>query len=106
MERWWHSSYDCIYHIVLVPKYRKQNLYTLHCKKVWKILRILSERLWCEILEWNLQKDHLHIVLRIPPKFCVAKVIWQLKWKTAIILHFEIKRKPWRKRVFGQGDTL
>lgn len=93
MNKWWHSSYDCIYHLVLVPKYRKQHLYTLHCKDVWKILRMLSERIWCEIIEWNLQKDHIHIVIKIPPKFSVSKVIWQLKWKTAIILH----NKFWNK---------
>ena len=94
MKRTGHTSYDCIYHIVLVPKYRKQYLYTLKCKQVWKILRILSERLWTEILEWNLQSDHIHIVIKIPPKFSVSRVIWELKWKTAIMLH----NKYWNKK--------
>ena len=94
MENQWHSSYDCIYHIVIVPKYRKQELYTLHRKEVWKILRTLSERLDCEILEWNLQRDHIHMVIKIAPKYSVAKIIWQLKWKTAIMLH----NKYWNKK--------
>jgi putative transposase len=93
MEKWWHTSYDCIYHIVLVPKYRKQYLYTVHCKHVWKLLRVLSTRLWCEIVEWNLQRDHIHMVMKIPPKFSVSKVIWELKWKTAILLHNEFWNK-------------
>lgn len=89
MERLWHSSYECIYHLVLVPKYRKSYLYQQCYRKVWKNLRILSERIWCKILEWNLQKDHIHMVIQIPPKFSVSKVVWQLKGKTAIMLHNE-----------------
>jgi len=89
MDTGWHTSYECIYHLVLVPKYRKNYLYKQCCKQVWKNLRILSERIWCEILEWNLQSDHIHMVIKIPPKFSVSKVVWQLKWKTAIMLHNE-----------------
>ncbi len=93
MEKLSHTSYECIYHIVLVPKYRKSYLYSKYCRKVWKILRMLSERLWCEILEWNLQKDHIHMVIKIPPKYSVSQIIWQLKWKTAIMLHNEYWNK-------------
>ena len=93
MEKWSHTSYDCIYHIVLVPKYRKQILYTKHFKRVWELLRMLSKRIWCEILEWNLQKDHIHMVIKIPPRFSVSKVIWQLKWKIVILLHNEFWNK-------------
>lgn len=93
MERWSHTSYECIYHIVLVPKYRRSYLYQTHCKTVWKYLRIISERIWCEILEWNLQKDHVHIVMKIAPKFSVPKVVWELKWKTAILLFNEFWNK-------------
>ena len=93
MERWSHTSYDCIYHIVLVPKYRKSILYRKHSKTVWKNLRTISERIGCEILEWNLQNDHIHIVMRIPPKFSVSKVVWEMKWKTAIMLFNEFWNK-------------
>jgi len=89
MGKGWHTSYECIYHLVLVPKYRKNYLYRQCCKQVGKILRTLSERLWCEILEWNLQKDHVHIVIKIPPRYSVSSIVWQLKWKTAIMLHNE-----------------
>ena len=102
MEHWSHTSYDCIYHIVLVPKYRKNILYKQNCKIVWKYLRTISERIWCEILEWNLQSDHIHIVMRIPPKFSVSKVVWEMKGKTAIMLFntFWNKKKTLAQKSF------
>ena len=94
MERWSHTSYECIYHVVLVPKYRRSYLYQKHHKKVWELLRLVSERRWCEIIEWNLQINHIHIVMKIPPKFSVSKIIWEMKWKTAIMLF----NKFWNKK--------
>ena len=75
MNNWNHTSYECIYHVVIVPKYRKSFLYQQNMRKVWKILRLISERIWCKILEWNLQKDHIHMVIEIPPKYSVALIL-------------------------------
>ena len=94
-----HISWECIYHVVIVPKYRKKVLYKEVRKIVWKFLRTIAERLWVEIVKWNLQPDHIHMVLKIPPKYSVAKVIWTMKWKTAIMLHNEFWNK---KKSLGQ----
>lgn len=93
-----HTSYECVYHVVLVPKYRKSVLYQKNMVKVWKTLRLLSERMWCKIIEWNLQRDHIHMVIEIPPKYSVSWVIWKLKWKTAIMLFNEF----WNKKNLAQ----
>ena len=93
MQNWSHTRYECVYHIVLVPKYRKSYLYQQNLRTVWKILRMLSERIWCRILEWNLQKDHIHMVIEIPPKYSVSWTIWKLKWKSAILLFNEFGNK-------------
>ena len=83
MKNWSHTSYECIYHVVFVPKYRKSYLYQQNIRTVWKILRMLAERLWCNILEWNLQKDHVHMVIEIAPKYSVSWVIGKLKMKVS-----------------------
>jgi len=93
MQNWSHTSYECVYHVVFVPKYRKSYLYQQNIRTVWKILRMLAERLWCKILEWNLQKDHIHMVIEIAPKYSVSWVIWKLKWKSAILLFNEFGNK-------------
>ena len=87
-----HVSYDCIYHIVIVPKYRKKILYGQVHRTVWKFIRVICERIWVEIVEWNLQQDHIHMILKIPPKYSVSKVLWTIKWKTAIMLHNEFSK--------------
>ena len=92
-----HVRWDCKYHVVIVPKYRKRKLYGRVKKEVGEILRELSRQRGVEILEGKLMPDHVHMCLRIPPKFSVAFVIGFLKGKSAVIIH----RRTGNKRVTG-----
>ena len=92
-----HVRWDCKYHVVIVPKYRKRKLYGRVKKEVGEILRELSRQRGVEILEGQLMPDHVHMCLRIPPKFSVAFVIGFLKGKSAVIIH----RRTGNKRVTG-----
>ena len=82
-----HTSFDCSYHIVLCPKYRKKIIYGTYKTQLWNILNDLLREMKIEKLEWHLMKDHIHLQLKIPPSLSVAKVIGTLKWKSAIRLH-------------------
>jgi putative transposase len=85
-----HVRWDCKYHIVFVPKYRKKVLYGKIRKKVGEILRDLSKQKGVEILEGHLMPDHVHMCLKVPPKFSIAFVIGFLKGKSAVRIHREI----------------
>ena len=87
-----HSTCDCVYHIVFCPKYRKKIIFGQLKIHIGKILSKLLEELWVEKLEWNLRADHVHLVLRISPKFAVSNVVWALKWKAAIRIHNQFSK--------------
>ena len=79
-----HAIWHCKYHVVFVPKYRYRVLSGSVGTAIYKKLRILSEHKGCKVLELNVQHDHVHIVLMIPPKFAVSEIIGMLKGKTAM----------------------
>ena len=85
-----HVRWDCKYHVVIVPKYRKKELYGKRRKGVGDILRDLCRQRGVELLEGHLMSDHVHMCLRIPPKFSVAFVIGFLKGKSAVRIHRHI----------------
>ena len=82
-----HVLWDCTYHIVIVPKYRKKILYLHTRKEVGAIIRTLAKRKGIEIIEGNAQIDHIHMVISIPPKYSVANTMGFIKGKSAILLH-------------------
>lgn len=82
-----HVKWECKYHIVIVPKYRRKVLYGKTRRRIGKILRQLCWQKGVEILEGNAMSDHIHLVLTIPPKFSVAMVVGYLKGKLAIQIH-------------------
>lgn len=84
-----HVRWECQYHIVFVPKYRKKVLYGRTRKQMGRILRQLCRQRGVEIMEGHAMPDHIHLVLRIPPKFSVARVVGYLKGKSAIQIHRE-----------------
>ncbi len=90
-----HVNWDCIYHIVVVPKYRKKILFQSVRKDIRDTFHELAKRYDFEILKWNITIDHVHLVLRISPKYSVAEILWRLKWKSAIILHNKHSKKKW-----------
>lgn len=84
-----HVRWECKYHIVFVPKYRKKVLYGRTRQQMGQILRQLCRQKGVEIMEGHAMPDHIHLVLRIPPKFSVALVVGYLKGKSAIQIHRE-----------------
>jgi putative transposase len=74
-----HSRWDCKYHVVFVPKGRRQVLFGQVRRQLGEIFHALARQKECEIIEGHLMPDHVHICIAIPPKHPVASVIGFLK---------------------------
>ena len=81
-----HSKWDCKYHVVFVPKYRRKALYGEIRKQLGPILHELARQEECQIIEGHLMPDHVHMCIAIPPKHAVASVIGFIKGKSAIAI--------------------
>ena len=81
-----HSKYECKYHVVFVPKYRRKALYGELRRKLGAIFHELARQKECQIIEGHLMPDHVHMCIVIPPKYAVASVIGFLKGKSAIAI--------------------
>ena len=79
-----HTVWDCKYHMVWIPKYRKKVLYGNLRKYLGEVLRDLATRKECKIHEGHLVGDHVHMMISIPPKYSVAQVAGYIKGKSAI----------------------
>ena len=79
-----HSRWDCKYHVVFIPKGRKKSLYGKIRKFLGPVFHDLARQRHSEILEGHMVQDHVHMLIRIPPKYSVAEVIGYLKGKSAI----------------------
>jgi len=93
-----HVRWDCKYHVVIVPKYRKRRLYGKFREAVGNLIRELCRQKGVDVLEGHLMSDHIHMCLSVPPKFSIAFIIGFLKGKSAIRIHREIMKV---KRVTG-----
>lgn len=82
-----HVRWDCKYHVVIVPKYRKRALYGKFRRGVGEILRELCRQRNVELVEGTLRADHVHMCLKVAPKYSVAFVIGFLKGKSAVRIH-------------------
>lgn len=76
-----HTKWDCKYHIVFAPKYRRQIIYGKIKHDIGVILRKLCDQKCVEIIEANACKDHIHMLVSIPPKISVAQFMGYLKGK-------------------------
>ena len=95
-----HTKWDCKYHVVWIPKYRKKRLYGTIKKQLAPVIKELARQRECEIVEGRLVGDHVHMVISIPPKCSVAQAIGYIKGKSAIW----VARTCGRKRNFtGQN---
>ena len=79
-----HTTWDCKYHIVWIPKYRKKKLYEKIRIDLSGEIRRLAECRESEIVEWHMMSDHIHILMKIPPKYSVSQVVGYIKGKSAI----------------------
>lgn len=93
-----HVRWECKYHVVIVPKYRKKKLYGKVRARVGTILRDLCRQRGVELMEGHLMSDHIHMCLSVPPKYSIAFVIGFLKGKSAVRIHREILK---HRRVTG-----
>ena len=85
-----HVRWDCKYHVVFVPKYRQKRLYGKFWRKVGDIFKDLCRQKDIELLEGHLMSDHVHMCLRVPPKFSIAFVVGFIKGKSAVLIHRKI----------------
>jgi len=82
-----HVKWECKYHVVIVPKYRKKVLFGRVRRDVGKIIRQLCRQKDVELIEGHAMPDHIHLVLSVPPKYSIAMVMGYLKGKSAIHIH-------------------
>ncbi len=98
-----HTKWECKYHIVFAPKYRRQIIYKQLKVDIGKILRELCERKGVEIIAAECYSDHIHMLVRIPPKESVSDIVGYLKGKSALIIferHANLKYR-YENRHFG-----
>ena len=79
-----HTKWECKYHVVFIPKYRWKALFGKLRPHLGKVLRELARQKESEIEEGHLMADHVHMLVRIPPKYAVSQVVGYLKGKSAI----------------------
>jgi len=99
-----HSAYRTEYHAVWIPKYRRRILNSGvkgYLKKV--IPKVIEEMPGCEVIEYNIQVDHIHMVILIPPKYAVSDVIKRLKGVTARRLR---EKMEWLKKVYWKEGVV
>ena len=100
-----HTTWECKYHIVFAPKYRRQIIYGKIKKDIGIMLRKLCEYKGVEIIEAEACPDHIHMLLSIPPKFSVAQILGYLKGKSTLMIydrHPELQSK-WDKAFWARG---
>ncbi len=81
-----HSVWECKYHVVFIPKYRRKTLYGGLRNHLGDVFRRLAEQKESRIEEGHLMPDHVHMMISIPPKYAVSQVIGFIKGKSAIHL--------------------
>jgi len=79
-----HSKWDCNYHVVFIPKCRKKKLYRSIRKFLGPVFRELSRQKECVVIEGKMMPDHVHMLIKIPPKYAVSSIIGYIKGKSAI----------------------
>ena len=79
-----HTQWECKYHVVWIPKYRKKKLFEELRKELGPVLRELAKHKECEILEGRMLLDHVHMLIAIPPKYAVSQVVGYMKGKSTI----------------------
>ena len=91
-----HTTWNCKYHIVFAPKYRRQIIYGKIKSEIGKILRVLCERKGIEIIEAEACPDHIHMLVSIPPKYSVSEVMGYLKGKSSLMIFDKFANMKYR----------
>lgn len=101
-----HTRWNCKYHIVLTPKYSRKVIYGQLRKDIGKILRKLCEMKDVEIIEAHAMPDHIHMLVRVPPKISISSFMGYLKGRSAVLIHEQhanLKYKYGNKSFWSKG---
>ena len=79
-----HTTWECKYHVVFIPKYRRKALYVQLRRDLGLVFRDLAEQKECKVEKGHLMVDHVHMLLSVPPKYSVSSVMGFIKGKSAI----------------------
>ena len=107
-----HTTWNCKYHLVFAPKFRRQAIYGTIKADVGKILRELCERKGITIIEAECCPNHVHMLVEIPPKYSVSEIMGYLKGKSSLIVfdrHANLKYKYGNRHFWCRGyyvDTV
>ena len=101
-----HTTWDCKYHLVFAPKFRRQIIYRELRADIGKILRELCDRKGIEIVEAQCCPDHVLMLVKIPPKYSVSEIMGYLKGKSSLIIfdrHANLKYKYGNRHFWCRG---
>ena len=107
-----HTKWNCIYHIVFIPKYRRKVMYGQLRKVIREIIKQLCGYKGVEILQGGVSIDHIHLCVKIPPKMSVSYFMGYLKGKSALMIfdkYPEYKKKGAGRHFWATGyyvDTV
>ncbi len=107
-----HTTWNCKYHIVFAPKFRRQVIYGKIRADIGSILRELCTRKGIEIIEAECCPDHIHMLIKIPPKYSVSEIMGYLKGKSSLMIfdrHANLKYKYGNRHFWCRGyyvDTV
>ena len=96
-----HTKWECKYHVVFIPKYRRKVLYGQLRQYLGEVFRELARQKESRIEEGHLQADHVHMLLKVPPKYSFAMTMGYLKGKSAVRIHRELLRT--KGTLFGRA---
>ena len=101
-----HTRWNCKYHIVFIPKYRRKEIYGKIRTDIGQILRQLCVYKDVEIIEAHAMSDHIHMMIRIPPKISVSSFMGYLKGKSSLMIferHANLKYKYGNRNFWAKG---
>lgn len=101
-----HTRWNCKYHIVFIPKYRRKEIYGRLREDIGKIIRTLCEYKEVEIIESHAMNDHIHMLVAIPPKLAVPSFMGYLKGKRSLMIferHANLKYKYDNRNIWAKG---
>ena len=101
-----HTRWNCKYHIVFIPKYRRKEIYGKLRANIGQIIRQLCEYKDFEIIEAHAMSDHIHMLVKIPPKLAVSTFMGYLKGKSSLMIferHSNLKYKYGNRNFWAKG---
>lgn len=94
-----HTSWNCKYHIVFAPKYRRKVFYGQKRKEIGEILRTLCNWKKVKIIEAEVRPDHIHMLVEIPPKYAVSSFMGYLKGKSSLMIYEKYPELKYKYRI-------